>query len=88
MIVNTWHILLKQQSTNDKWIASLLCCAPKQVYDVCSTDEAIAPRVAGFMPIVVHNTTRPAVISFTHSSGTASRDTSSKGNLSVQDMLV
>lgn len=45
-----------------------------------STDEAVVPRVASFMPIIVHNTTRPAVISFTHSSSTAPRETSSKGD--------
>lgn len=48
----------------------------------CSCDEVPILRVPGFTPITVHqsSSTRPSIISFTtHSSGTASRDTSSKG---------
>lgn len=44
--------------------------------------EVPAPRVPGFVPINVHHSssTRPSVISFsTHSSGTTSKDISSKG---------
>lgn len=54
---------------------SLSCC-------ICSYVEVPAPRVPGFVPINVHHSssTRPSVISFsTHSSGTTSKDISSKG---------